>query len=752
MVLNDYLDFEIEVQPRRGKRYPLRVRSPVGETQGYLVLPNRQADHDLLRRLSSFNTNEDSLRRIGRLLFDALFRGEVANAYTASRSKLGPRQGLRIRLRMEADNYDFIGLPWEFLTDRKDRRLVMDDAPVVRHLRLSCEEPPLKADLPLRVLLTAAQACAHADVARELDAIHEALQPLGAHVKVHCEPHLTTRRLRDHLENGYHIWHFVGHGGWNENKSAVQLQFEDLQGDPVWVSAQTLSERLSRSELRLVVLNACDSARLALEPFRAIAPALMSAGIPAVVAQQFSVEVPAARAFAADFYSELACGRPLEACVTKGRHAANDVAGDSRPDWGIPVVYMRAANGKLFDLPRAAYLATSQAHAAASTCSADGEEWQASRMSTPPKQNEQIKDEWKTSAHMVSQPTSQGMQAQHAMVATSEASTLPNYPILRLLGARLNTQRLSFREPADRKKETNWFQETLLSEKKGHRGAIISAGPGWGKSMLLTMFRDQGEAMFRNSGMSVLAVKPFLFNPKGSVSDWENIMDKVARELSCKKNDFRHYKRAKLTNYDYKNTRSTSGENSEIINDTGMSDISEYAIGSITKNNDNGFDNTKYYLKTHNRNVITPRCKRCTDNFVRDLESHSNTSQIVWLVDDFGKFDLETQSWLRYCFELINEEILTKIILIVACQDELEREPYLDRKIQKIERLEFAKIDDVRDYLRLIGFYPYDCNENTEERRQLDDEIANLINRSNHHPHTICSLIEENIRAGANDV
>jgi hypothetical protein len=66
---------------------------------------------------------------------------------------------------------------------------------------------------------------------------------------------------------------------------------------------------------------------------------------------QFTVPDTAARAFAGEFYRALAEGFPIDACVTEGRKAVMGEVGLGRPDWGIPVVYTRAADGKLFDLP-----------------------------------------------------------------------------------------------------------------------------------------------------------------------------------------------------------------------------------------------------------------------------------------------------------------------------------------------------------------------------------------------------------------
>jgi hypothetical protein len=82
-----------------------------------------------------------------------------------------------------------------------------------------------------------------------------------------------------------------------------------------------------------------------------MAIALVQAQIPAVVAMQLTVAEEVARAFSREFYQSLLEGLPIDACISEGRKAIMNVSGLRRPDWGIPVVYTRAQDGKLFDRP-----------------------------------------------------------------------------------------------------------------------------------------------------------------------------------------------------------------------------------------------------------------------------------------------------------------------------------------------------------------------------------------------------------------
>lgn len=140
-------------------------------------------------------------------------------------------------------------------------------------------------------------------------------------------------------------------GGIAKDGKEAMLLFESPTGESEQVSALELGVLLRGSGLRLVVLDACDSARLLIEPFRSIAPALIRAQIPAVVAMQFPIPQQSTYVFAGEFYRALAEGFPIDACVTEGRKAVMSVTGLGRPDWGIPVVYTRAPDGKLFEVP-----------------------------------------------------------------------------------------------------------------------------------------------------------------------------------------------------------------------------------------------------------------------------------------------------------------------------------------------------------------------------------------------------------------
>jgi len=337
------ITIEVAVGPLTPTGYALNVRGAGGEAQSRLVLPTADPDYlALVERLASLMIDADALAEIGRTLFNTLFQGEARDVYRATQALRTEDQRLRIVLAIPADAAPVAALPWEFLVDpATPGALAMRGITVVRYLPQPTRVPALATALPLRMLLTAAQTPPQIDVERELAAIQVALSALGRQIHVTIERHLTVAILQDQLRAGYHIWHFVGHGSTNA-AGTRQLAFEDATGDVEYVTIAQLGALLSDSGVRLVVLNACHAAQIGDELLQSLAPALVVAGVPAVVAMQFAVPAESARAFAAECYEALAAGLPIDACVTEGRKAVLNAVGEQRPDWGIPVVITRA--------------------------------------------------------------------------------------------------------------------------------------------------------------------------------------------------------------------------------------------------------------------------------------------------------------------------------------------------------------------------------------------------------------------------
>jgi tetratricopeptide (TPR) repeat protein len=348
-----YLTFVLQFGAFDGESYSITATGPGGDATGHLASPSEYPGlQALLDRLARFETDEQLLTELGQLLFRAIFQDDVRDVYIRSQGLLAEQQGLRLLLIIPPAEVAIAALPWEFLHDPDRGPLALLDMPIMRYVPQSARLPSLAADLPLRLLLTGAHTPPAIDIERELREVQAALAGLGQRIEVTVEPHLTVGLLQRYLRDEYHIWHFIGHGGYDRDGTTGRLAFEDERGDTNYVSAAQLGVLLDRSSIRIAILDACEGARVATDPFRSVALALVRAQIPAVLAMQLPIPEESTRAFAAEFYRALAEGLAIDACVTEGRKAVMNTNGLRSPSWGIPVIYSRAADGHLFELPQ----------------------------------------------------------------------------------------------------------------------------------------------------------------------------------------------------------------------------------------------------------------------------------------------------------------------------------------------------------------------------------------------------------------
>jgi len=149
----------------------------------------------------------------------------------------------------------------------------------------------------------------------------------------------------------WHIFHFIGHGGFNARTDEGLLALADEEGRADYLSATHLGRLLAdHRSLRLVVLNSCEGAKGSTRDiFSSTAAILVRRGLPAVLAMQYEITDRAAITLAKVFYEALAEGTPVDMAVSEARKTISVAAGTT-VEWGTPVLYMRSPDGVLFDL------------------------------------------------------------------------------------------------------------------------------------------------------------------------------------------------------------------------------------------------------------------------------------------------------------------------------------------------------------------------------------------------------------------
>jgi hypothetical protein len=161
--------------------------------------------------------------------------------------------------------------------------------------------------------------------------------------------HATSSKLHAALNAPFDVVHYMGHGAFRDGRGYLIL--ENNEGNAHWIEAETISDLVRNTTVRLLLLNACDTAIPSPdESLIGVAHAAHAAGVPAVVAMQQTILDHAAAEFASGFYQAFVALKPLETCLSAGRIAVKARLGNDSMEWAIPVMFSNAPAGSLYSL------------------------------------------------------------------------------------------------------------------------------------------------------------------------------------------------------------------------------------------------------------------------------------------------------------------------------------------------------------------------------------------------------------------
>lgn len=290
----------------------------------------------------------------------ALFRRFVD--YRVYRAALdeAKRRGQVLRVRLDLTHGGPLSsMPWELLHDGADFVALRTSTILTRLIIANVVVPSVPVAPPLRILMTLSmpRSLQWFDVERERRLVEDAIAPLRlqglVELDVCADGRATTvrRLVRNAAAAGrpYHIWHFVGHGQYDERSARGEVAFTTEDRQPHWVGGIELTHIFAEArDLRLVILNSCDGVRGRDDPGSAVASVCVAAGIPAVVAMQVEISQPSAIAFADELYGSIAAGLPVSAAVTEARHAI--FLQPNYMEWMTPVAFIAGEDAPIMAL------------------------------------------------------------------------------------------------------------------------------------------------------------------------------------------------------------------------------------------------------------------------------------------------------------------------------------------------------------------------------------------------------------------
>jgi hypothetical protein len=314
--------------------------------------------------------SDQQMIAFGEDLFESLFQGEVRRLYDEARSR---QQGRKLDLVLTSMVPWIAEKPWEFAYDRtRNSFLATEEVHFIRNALAAVPAERIAPRRgPLRILVAAAQPVGFGrlSVAQEEEVIRRGFDALVAAglVEVETLARATPGAILSSVSNGrFDIVHFIGHGAFDEGSGVGSLIFEDGNGGSLQVPERSLREIFCGRGVSLIFLNACQTGSGGKADFnKGVAQALVSHGLPALVANQYSVLDSSATSFAQHFYWALAQGMGVGQAAREARIAVNCSMQGDIIDWAVPVVYARDPSLTLCEPPAAATPAPAAAARAA---------------------------------------------------------------------------------------------------------------------------------------------------------------------------------------------------------------------------------------------------------------------------------------------------------------------------------------------------------------------------------------------------
>jgi hypothetical protein len=312
-------------------------------------------------RLDTADMRRKELETLGEHLYAGLFTGAVRDFVE---DVLNPKERDRVLLRLTLPQPDkeemtlddqFAVLPWEYLfcpgIGGGNPFFVTQQAKLVLSRYMPLElygKEAGKAEPVLRIGLVVASPRDEEYSPIVAGSVVEAVEGLdrrddvSVHVLEDPTPNGIEQWLRDFQP---HVMHFIGHGGYDRGERSAKLVLLDEHGESRDVADSEFGQYLQAHTPTIVVLHLPEGASRDVDPNMArLAPALIRAGVPAVVAMQHPFPKRAATSFSAAFYEALADEEAIDVAVLKGRIAylrGVPGAADDR-SFGTPVLFARA--------------------------------------------------------------------------------------------------------------------------------------------------------------------------------------------------------------------------------------------------------------------------------------------------------------------------------------------------------------------------------------------------------------------------
>jgi hypothetical protein len=244
-------------------------------------------------------------------------------------------------------------LPWEFMRDSGMLTFTNDQQPVARAaVAYDAGRELLSMSWPLRVLLVVGSHDTQIQIKEEIDYVRDGFRKVCGLVDLEVAwlpDRAGVRQMCEEIQP--HVFHYVGHGAVDDQHGGY-LRLEQRDAPAIPWTAGFIRDDLARClDIRLAVLNACQSGQPGEHRGTlAAAEGLAALRVPAVIAMQGPIRGAAAARFAQGLYGDLSKGVPLDRAVARARVEVTDVAGPNQRDYAVPSLTVAAPPERILEL------------------------------------------------------------------------------------------------------------------------------------------------------------------------------------------------------------------------------------------------------------------------------------------------------------------------------------------------------------------------------------------------------------------
>lgn len=298
----------------------------------------------------------------GRALAGMIFKDEARNAFYQARGAAeAVGVPLRLRLRIADDALELQALRWEWLGDVIDPNVSLLSRSNVLFSRYVTvpDWRRLEARTDFNALVVIANPADLADyglepldVEAELARVREALGDIPTTFLINAPGAAGQSTLPNIIrylsQRSYSLLYILAHGGYSKRLDEYVLFLSDENNAVDVVRAADFTQRLAELSQppQLIVLGASGASAYESSPAW-LAPGMIAAGVPAVLAMQGFISLTTVSTFMTTMFHELVSHGIVDRAVARARSA---VYAERREDWWVPALFMRLKSGRIWSV------------------------------------------------------------------------------------------------------------------------------------------------------------------------------------------------------------------------------------------------------------------------------------------------------------------------------------------------------------------------------------------------------------------